>query len=272
MFFLHCSLLWAACFPDNYCFVGPLKFGSSGFPEATVRHVVSGPLPLAFLVINGLSPKLAVAQRRGRGYLAALWHCLPSQGLEAGRGVVPSLQGPPVWGLRASFQVHMEVCCGFRAAVPEMVRLSLHREEGLACKPASLQRQQSAPLLGSGERPPVGYPWEVRPEKVAMGAEKSMPRAVNATQQAQELTPFYACWATTWHLLVLGCAHAEAEGILSVQGWYPVNEDIFLVVPPSHGVFIGSGLPLDEQICLVSALGNVPGCALWGAHWKVMPT
>lgn len=73
VFFLHCSLLWAACFPDNYCFVGPLKFGSSGFPEATVSHGVSVPLPLAFLVINRFSPTPRMAQR-GTLMPCSLWH------------------------------------------------------------------------------------------------------------------------------------------------------------------------------------------------------
>lgn len=43
-------LLWAAWFPDNHCFFGPLRFGSSGFLEVTVSHLASAPLPPAFLV------------------------------------------------------------------------------------------------------------------------------------------------------------------------------------------------------------------------------
>lgn len=66
MFFLHCSLLWAVCFPDNYCFVGLLKFGSYGFQEATVSHLALAPLPPALLVINSVLPiTLRMAQRRG---------------------------------------------------------------------------------------------------------------------------------------------------------------------------------------------------------------
>lgn len=124
MFFLHCSLLWAVCFSDNYCFVGPLKFGSYGFQEATVSHLALAPLPPALLVINSILPAtLRTAKRRDLSALQPSGTGSPSRGPGAGLGA-------DSWGSRDRWSATWQVLC--RGRQKSVVNLGCRSQEGWA--------------------------------------------------------------------------------------------------------------------------------------------